>query len=103
MENSEIAINELTPDQIKDIEIHNLLFDKGIFAKSVGGAPVITGKWLWVQFEGKPSPDIREKLKNEGFKFAFQKKLWYFAAVKVGRSKGMDMDYIKNKYGNEEL
>ena len=56
----------------------------------------VVGSWVWVSGSTK---EIKETLKDLGFKWAKQKKMWYFGESKKRSSKPKSMDYIKNKYG----
>ena len=35
------------------------------------------GSWTWVKFSSKPPEDVREKLKNMGFRFSRKRLAWY--------------------------
>ena len=58
----------------------------------------IIGSWLWV-FN---SYNYRKELKNLGFKYASNKKAWYFhtEAFQKKRHKTLSMDEIRNRYGS---
>ena len=63
----------------------------------------VCGLWLWVKFLGKPGEDTRNTLKAAGFRWARRKAKWYYAAVPSKGKKTMSMQYIRTKYGSEEL
>jgi len=56
----------------------------------------IIGSWIWVSGETK---EIKDKLKELGFKWANKKKMWYYGERKKGYGGEMDLEDIKNKYG----
>lgn len=61
----------------------------------------VTGAWLWVHGNLKSNTEARKVLKDNGFRFASKKKLWYYAAIRSGgRHGGKDMRYIRTKYGS---
>jgi hypothetical protein len=53
----------------------------------------VVGSWIWVSGNTK---EIKETLKDLGFKWAKQKKMWYFGESKKRCSEPKSMDYIKN-------
>lgn len=60
------------------------------------------GTWLWISGS---TYNVREELKQAGFKYSGQRKMWYFnpePSKKKGCSKN-SMEYIKQKYGCEEI
>lgn len=63
----------------------------------------VCGLWLWVKFPAKPGEDTRTTLKSAGFRWARRKEKWYFAAVPSRGRKSMPMQYIRTKYGSEDL
>ena len=36
----------------------------------------VVGKWVWVEFDDKPSADVRSGLKTAGFKWSKRRKQW---------------------------
>lgn len=74
-----------------------------IVRMTTGAEVVITGMWIWVRFEDKPSPEIRRQLKEEGFKWSKNKEKWYFAGKITFNKKAMDWEYIRARYGEEEV
>jgi len=56
----------------------------------------VVGSWIWVSGD---TINIKETLKELGFKWAKQKKMWYFGESKKRCTKPKSMDYIKSKYG----
>jgi hypothetical protein len=58
----------------------------------------LVGSWIWLSGDTK---EIKEKLKELGFKWASKKKMWYYGEMK-GKSHGeKSLDEIKNKYGSK--
>jgi curved DNA-binding protein CbpA len=60
----------------------------------------ICGLWVWVGGNTKPN---RVALKAAGYAFSGKKIKWYFAGVPAGRSRGMDMDDIRARYGSTRV
>ena len=56
--------------------------------------------WVWVSGDTK---EIKEKLKEIGFKWASKKRMWYFGEMKSKNPTPKSMEEIKNKYGSETL
>jgi len=56
----------------------------------------IIGSWIWVNGNTK---EIKDTLKELGFKWANKKKMWYFGERKKGYGGEMDLEDIKSKYG----
>ena len=60
----------------------------------------LVGSWVWVSGDTK---EIKDKLKELGFKWASKKKMWYFGEMKSKNPTPKSMEEIKNKYGSETL
>ena len=60
----------------------------------------VVGSWIWV---GGKTKDIKDHLKELGFKWRSKKKLWSYGQMKRRNPKEMSMDDIKNKYGVIEV
>ena len=60
----------------------------------------LMGSWVWVSGDTK---EIKEKLKEIGFKWASKKMMWYFGEMKSKNPTPKSMEEIKNKYGSETL
>ena len=59
----------------------------------------LVGSWIWVSGETK---EIKEKLKDLGFKWASKKKMWYYGEKKVfNKGKTKSMEEIKSKYDSK--
>lgn len=57
----------------------------------------LVGSWIWLSGDTK---EIKDKLKELGFKWASKKKMWYYGEMK-GKSHGeKSIDEIKGKYGS---
>ena len=58
----------------------------------------LVGSWIWLSGNTK---EIKDKLKELGFKWASKKKMWYYGEMK-GKSHGeKSLDEIKDKYGSK--
>ena len=70
-----------------------------------GGKLVQTGAWFWLEFDSKPSNEVRSSLKAAGWKWSKNKAKWYLATTHSFHSKGFEADwyYITNKYGERIL
>jgi len=62
----------------------------------------IIGNWIWI---GGNTYQYRNDLKNLGFKFAGQKKMWYWhsEAFRKRSKKALSMDDIRDFYGSTEI
>ncbi len=60
----------------------------------------LIGSWIWVSGDTK---EIKEKLKEIGFKWASKKKMWYYGEMKAKNPNPKSLDEIKAKYGSETL
>ena len=60
----------------------------------------LVGSWVWVSGDTR---EIKEKLKEIGFKWASKKKMWYFGEMKGRNPQEKSLDEIKAKYGSETL
>ena len=60
----------------------------------------LVGSWVWVSGDTK---EIKEKLKELGFKWAMKKKMWYYGEMKSKNPTPKSMEEIKSKYGSETL
>lgn len=58
----------------------------------------LVGSWIWISGDTK---EIKEKLKELGFKWASKKKMWYYGEMKGRSHKEKSLDDIKNKYGSQ--
>lgn len=58
----------------------------------------LVGSWIWLSEDTK---EIKDKLKELGFKWASKKKMWYYGEMK-GKSHGeKSLDEIRDKYGSK--
>ena len=58
----------------------------------------LVGSWIWLSGDTK---EIKDKLKELGFKWASKKKMWFYGEMK-GKSHGeKSIDEIKDKYGSK--
>ena len=60
----------------------------------------LVGSWIWVSGDTK---EIKDKLKELGFKWASKKKMWYYGEMKSKNPTPKSMGEIKSKYGSEIL
>ena len=60
----------------------------------------LVGSWVWVSGDTK---EIKEKLKELGFKWASKKKMWFYGEMKKRNHKEQSLEDIKAKYGSETL
>ena len=60
----------------------------------------LIGSWIWVSGDTK---EIKEKLKEIGFKWASKKKMWYYGEMKAKNPNPKSMEEIKSKYGSTTL
>ncbi|XPV67771.1 MAG: hypothetical protein ACNI25_10645 [Halarcobacter sp.] len=58
----------------------------------------LVGSWIWVSGNTK---EIKDKLKELGFKWASKKKMWYYGEMKAKNPNPKSMDEIKAKYGSK--
>ncbi len=57
----------------------------------------IVGSWIWVSGNTKP---VKDTIKENGFKWAARKKMWYYSEGKPVKSRGQSMDKIRETYGS---
>ena len=60
----------------------------------------LVGSWVWVNGDTR---EIKEKLKEIGFKWASKKRMWYFGEMKFKNPTPKNKKKKKNKYGSETL
>ena len=60
----------------------------------------LIGSWVWVSGDTR---EIKDKLKEIGFKWASKKKMWFYGEMKGRNPKEKSMEEIKSKYGSETL
>ena len=60
----------------------------------------LVGSWIWVSGDTR---EMKEKLKEIGFKWASKKKMWYYGEMKAKNPNPKSLDEIKAKYGSETL
>lgn len=57
----------------------------------------LVGSWIWLSGDTK---EIKDKLKELGFKWASKKKMWYYGEMKGRNPQEKSIDEIKDKYGS---
>ena len=60
----------------------------------------LVGSWVWVSGDTR---EIKDKLKEIGFKWASKKKMWFYGEMKGRNPQEKSMEEIKSKYGSETL
>ena len=60
----------------------------------------LVGSWIWLSGDTK---EIKDKLKELGFKWASKKKMWFYGEMKGRNPQEKSMEEIKSKYGSETL
>ena len=60
----------------------------------------LVGSWIWLSGDTK---EIKDKLKELGFKWASKKKMWFYGEMKGRNPQEKSIDEIKAKYGSETL
>lgn len=87
-------------DTAEDLEIFADIINELIIFSDI--EIEIINKFIWVKTDkGHKANEILKKLK---FKFATQKKLWYWHNIKNYRSFGKkDIEEIRNKYGSKKV
>ena len=61
----------------------------------------LVGSWIWVSGDTK---EIKEALKNLGFKWASKKKMWYFGELqKTSNRTEKSIEEIKARYGSQTV
>ena len=60
----------------------------------------LVGSWIWVSGDTK---EIKDRLKELGFKWASKKKMWFYGEMKGRNPQEKSMEEIKSKYGSETL
>ena len=56
----------------------------------------VVGSWIWLSGDTK---EIKDKLKDLGFKWASKKKNWYYGEMKHRNPREKTLEEIKGKYG----
>ena len=60
----------------------------------------VVGSWIWVCGDSK---EIKDTLKNLGFRWASKKRMWYFGERKGKKGKEMSFDSIKERYKSTKV
>jgi len=60
----------------------------------------LIGSWIWVSGDTK---NIKDTLKELGFKWASKKKMWYYGEMKGRSHTEKSLDEIKSKYGSQSF
>jgi hypothetical protein len=90
-----------TNDKPFDYQIEKELIDKiEVFAGIQGIVIELIGKWIWVSGDTK---SIKDQLKENSFRYASKKQLWYFRQEEQAQryhKSGITIDEIRSKYGS---
>ena len=60
----------------------------------------VVGSWIWLSGDTR---EIKDKLKEIGFKWASKKKMWFYGELKGRNPNEKSMEEIKSKYGCETV
>ena len=66
----------------------------------------LVGRWLWLEFSGKPTAEIREQLKANKWTWAPKKGKWTYhnpEEPRPGKHRFMTLEEIKDKYGHAAI
>lgn len=66
----------------------------------------LVGRWLWLEFTGKPTAEIREQLKENKWTWAPKKGKWSYhnpEEPRPGKHRFMTLEEIKDKYGHAAI
>lgn len=66
------TVTEQTPKNKSNHSIIEVLE----FCKTQNLPARVVGRWVWVEFESKPSADIRQALKDYGFRWSKRRMQW---------------------------
>jgi len=67
---------ETLPNQSKRIKSNHSIIEVLEFCKSRNLPARVVGRWVWVEFESKPNADIRQALKDFGFRWSRRRGQW---------------------------
>lgn len=86
-------------DWQKDTQIRNIIMQLAKFGDNI--SVEIVGTWIWIS----GGYEFRKELKELGFRWAREKKLWYihFDDYYKFSSRPASMSYIREKYGSVEV
>lgn len=85
-----------------------LLKQQANLAAALPGAKSLqlVGRWLWLEFSGKPTAEIREQLKANKWTWAPKKGKWSYhnpEEPRPGKHRFMTLEEIKDKYGHAAI
>lgn len=55
------------------------------YCKAKGLPARVVGRWVWIEFDSKPSAEIRQGLKDMGFRWSRRRKQWAHNCGHVSR------------------
>jgi hypothetical protein len=67
---------ETLPNQSKRIKSHHTIIEVLEFCKFRNLPARVVGRWVWVKFDSKPSCQIRQALKDFGFRWSKRRGQW---------------------------
>jgi curved DNA-binding protein CbpA len=82
--------NEEKPEEFRNI-INSLINLEGLIIE-------ICGSWIWLSGN---TFKFKDTIKQMGFKYAPNKKMWYLGKLRGRQRKPQSMDDIRNKYGSD--
>jgi hypothetical protein len=68
-------MNTVTEQTLKDKSNHSII-EVLEFCKTQNLPARVVGKWVWIEFESKPSAEIRQSLKDYGFRWSKRREQW---------------------------
>ena len=80
-------------------ELKEIITEKYNTAQSLGAVVEVIGSWVWAEFKTIPSPEVRTKLKAEGFKWNLKRKLWQYAGIPSKGNSKTPKELLKYKWG----
>lgn len=100
-EMAESMLKERQAQDVEDAVLEQIEQIKTKLQDCIGLVFETCGTWLWVSGNTKAN---KEQLKKFGFHYASKKKMWYWKSnlIPARRSRGVTMDYIRDKYGSEK-
>jgi hypothetical protein len=89
----------LTEQEYADLDKVNDIIRQAV--QDIVNLPEITveicGLWVWVSGNTYP---VKDAIKAAGYRWANQKKMWYYAGVPASSHGKMDMDDIRSAHGS---
>ncbi len=67
---------ENLPNQSKTSKSNHSIIEVLEFCKAQALPARVVGRWVWIKFESKPSTEIRQVLKDFGFRWSRRRSQW---------------------------